>query len=48
MIALSGVRNSWLILARKSLFERFAVSAWLRAWISFRSDNLMSVMSEYN
>ena len=46
MIALIGVRNSWLMLARKSLFERFAISAWLRAWINIRSDDLTSVTSE--
>ncbi len=31
MIALSGVRSSWLILARKSDFARFADSALLSA-----------------
>jgi hypothetical protein len=46
MIALSGVRSSWLMLARKSLFVRLAISAWLRAWINLRSDALISVMSE--
>ena len=29
--AFSGVRSSWLITARKSLFARFASSAWARA-----------------
>jgi hypothetical protein len=31
-IALSGVRNSWLIVARKRDFARFAASARCRAW----------------
>src|SRR5690348_18494693 len=28
IIGLSGVRNSWLMLARKALFARLASSAW--------------------
>jgi len=33
-IRVSGVRNSWLTLARKSLLAWLAASAWSRAWIS--------------
>ncbi len=45
MMALSGVRSSWLILARKLDLARLALSARSRAAISSRSCALRSVMS---
>ena len=48
MIALSGVRSSWLILARKSLLARLASSACVQACAILSSAALRSVMSEYS
>ena len=45
MIAFIGVRISWLIIARKSLFARFAASAASFAFLSSTSATFLSVMS---
>jgi hypothetical protein len=45
MMAFRGVRNSWLILARKLVLARDALSARSRASISARSCALRSEMS---
>ncbi|EDY15813.1 hypothetical protein CfE428DRAFT_6666 [Chthoniobacter flavus Ellin428] len=45
MIALSGVRNSWLMFARNWLFERLASSAASLARRSSSSARLRAVMS---
>ena len=42
---LSGVRISWLTMARKRLFARLAASAWSRASASARSASARSVTS---
>ena len=41
----SGVRISWLVLARKALLARLAASAWSSAWASAWSIRRRSVMS---
>jgi hypothetical protein len=45
IMALSGVRSSWLIPARNSLFARFAVSAVTSASRRRRSERIASVTS---
>lgn len=46
MTAFIGVRISWLMVARKTLFARFASSAWRiasRNWRARRSRSVMSI-----
>ena len=45
MMAFNGVRSSWLILARNSLFDRLAISASFFASISSVSRCFWSVTS---
>ena len=45
MMAVSGVRISWLVLARNSLFARLAASAAERASTSSSAARFFSVMS---
>jgi hypothetical protein len=44
-MALSGVRSSWLIAARKSVLERFAASACARAASDARCSRALSTAS---
>ncbi len=44
-IALSGVRNSWLMLERKSVFAWLAFSAAAIAWFSSSSTRLRTELS---
>src|SRR4029434_2124247 len=46
MIAFSGVRSSWLIMARNSDFARLALSAWSLVRSNSASAALRSVMSK--
>ncbi len=45
MMPFSGVRISWLVIARKRDFARLAASAWSRAWASACSVSARSVTS---